>query len=197
MAENAEPAGEQSATPDPRPQPRYGELAPPGWEWKPPADAAPLPHMRPSHPAQHPEAHHHPDAATPPTTSGRRLPPAWDRPTTIVLLIIGLFGVFFAVQTQSGLPQAIATIYEQQGLGGYTPAASVAGIIVAGQVIQLGLYAVAVGVSVLLLLRRRLAFWVPLTVGLIALLALFGIVLAVLLSDPTLVNRMQTTGIGG
>jgi len=38
---------EQEPQPDDRPRPQYGELAPPGWVWRPPADADRLDTSRP------------------------------------------------------------------------------------------------------------------------------------------------------
>lgn len=191
---------------DPRPKPQFGELAPPGWEWKPPADShtghqqEPMVVHKQSHAPAAPKAR--PEPRTRPTTDasvaagaadasvdGVKKAPSWDRPLTVALLALGLFGVTLFVRVQEGATQSIALLYEQEGLGAYTPAASVASILFWGNVVQIALWVIAAALSISLLVRRRRAFWVPILVGALAVISLFLVLMAVLLTDPTLLDH--------
>src|SRR5690606_3335750 len=150
------PAGAQPPPPGvqpPPPQPRYGEYAPPGYV--PPA--AP------------------PVAAAP---AGRRRR-TWDVTLTIVLLVLGLFGVLAglalgAVYTDAELLDAG---FEQQGLGSFDGEVGGAYAIIA--VSHIALYLAAVGVAVPLLVTKRIAFWVPLVAGVVAAIVFWATVASV------------------
>src|SRR4051794_23429692 len=107
-------SGRASEPVDPRPRPQFGELAPPGWVWKPPADshtghqqepmvvhkqphASAAPKPRRDDGAQHPAG----VPASPASADAARQTPAWDRPLTVALLAIGLIGVTLFVRIQA------------------------------------------------------------------------------------------------
>ena len=50
------------------------------------------------------------------------------------------------------------------------------------------LFLAAVGVSIPLLVKRRLAFWVPLVAGAIAAIVFWGVLISLIFSDQALVN---------
>lgn len=249
MAENPTPdpvegSGSQPAAAPPvdnRPKPQFGELAPPGWVWKPPADSKtghqqdPMVVHKPAHgqnapqtPPQDPKAPKAPKAAKPPkpaksssgTLFGAETParptppapaapptsaqaggaasalptdakaaPAWDRPVTLALLILGIFGVIIAVQLQSSITQSIAIIHAQEGIGDYVPAASVSTIVLIGGIVQIVLWLLAAGLSLLQIRRRRRAFWIPIVVGVLSAIAVFFVMAVVLFTDATLLNH--------
>jgi hypothetical protein len=192
-----------AATPpeDRRPRPKYGELAPEGWNWKPPAEprdqaASQQPNQQlPGQPPRQQPATGQPAAPHPlqrgivqPGQFGERGVPGWDRPVTLGLLIFGLLGTFFTVSVLNALPQAVQMLYTQDGLGTYEPAASVGALITAGIVVQALIWLATAIVSILLLARKRRAFYVPLIGGVASFVAIFVFMSIVLASDPTLLE---------
>ncbi|KQX07451.1 hypothetical protein ASC59_06725 [Leifsonia sp. Root1293] len=225
--ESSAPAPENSpAQPvDTRPKPQFGELAPPGWVWTPPADSKTGHQQEPM--VVHKPAHGHNAPQTPPqdakppkaaraqrapkqkTPSGTlfgseaapvphapsELPadpqaaPAWDRPVTLALLVLGIFGVVLSIQLQSGITQSIAIVHAQEGIGDYTPASVVSTIVMIGGIVQVVLWLLAAGLSLLQIRRRRRAFWIPIVVGVLSAIAVIFVMTTVLLTDTTLLNH--------
>jgi Family of unknown function (DUF6264) len=180
--------------PDDRPRPKYGELAPEGWSWKPPADphrdlspAPDRPTGQQPAPGQ-PNPHQLHRGIVQPGQFGERGVPGWDRPVTFGLLIFGLLGTFFTVSVLNALPQAVQMLYTQDGLGTYAPPASVGALITGGIVAQALVWLATAGVSILLVVRRRRAFYVPLIGGVVSFVAIFVFMAIVLASDPTLLE---------
>lgn len=183
--------GDASPAPsrDDRPRPQYGEYAPEGWSWQPPAD------QRTSDPA--------PQMTTPPpplpAASVERPDRPVDRIITILLLVVGVFGAWSAIGSLQSLPtllpEALRQASEMLGNGGasfeYTPAPEVAGLILTGQIIQFVILALVVWWSIARLRARRLAFWVPLVGGVLSFIALYAIMFAIIVSDPALVERLS------
>jgi len=190
MAENA-PDQTPAATPpvDYRPQPRYGELAPEGWTWTPPQDErAPVD-----------SAVVTPEPVRPAAAESRAVPgsapiavpgsaPAWDRPVTLSLLVLGLLGTFFMISVLGSMPEALQMLYTQAGLGDYTAADSVGSIITAGSIGQGVLWLATATVSVMLLLRGRRAFYVPIVGAVVAFVLLVAAMAVVLAGDPALLD---------
>lgn len=171
---------------DTRPRPKYGELAPEGWTWKPPKESAP-PEVPPAPPMPRTTPARSP-LASGPLGNNRGSVPSWDRPLTLGLLVFGLFGAFFAVSVLSAVPEAIQVLYTQQDLGDYTPHPSVSGLITAGGITQTVLWLATAAVSILLLVRRKRAFYVPLLGGVISFVVIFVFLTIVLATDPTLID---------
>jgi len=100
----------------------------------------------------------------------------WDVVLTVVLLVLGLFGTLAGVIVAAGLSEAIA----QQG--GAVDPQRIAGDQLVLVISHIALLLVALGVSIPLLVTRRIAFWVPLVCGVVASgffwATLFGVVLA-------------------
>jgi hypothetical protein len=197
VPESANDPERDSARPDPRPRPQYGELAPEGWKWVPPSDApnpdgvhpgdnAPAPHKthvpRPAHPAQTLSQQRPGSSVT------GRTPPPWDRLVTLLLLVLGLLGLILGFGILAALPESIQLLYTQNNLGTYTPAASVSGIITLGQICLALILIGAVAWSILRLRRKRVAFVIPLAAGVLAGVVLFGFLAIVLYQDTTLLN---------
>ncbi len=197
----SEPAEPQPTTPpgDQRPRPKYGELAPEGWTWSPPPGANAHNHITPNAPAPATSSVNAPGnlpghpAATSPylgSTSAKKrgAAPAWDRPVTLGLLVLGLLGLFSAIAILRSIPEAVQTLYTQENLGTYTPAAGVAGVILMGQITQGAIWAVTALLSVLVTIRRRRAFYLPLIGGVVSTIAIFVFLTVILTTDPTLLN---------
>lgn len=165
--QQAAPPAQQPAVPPA--QPRYGEYAPPGYVppvyEQYPGAAAPVPAQAP----------------------GGRRRRTWDVVLTIVLLVLGLIGtalglVYAAILTTPGL---LDEALRQQGYGGFSGEIGDAPTIII--VSHIALYLVAVVLSIVLLVKRFIAFWVPLAAGVIAAVIFWVTLTGVLLSDPNLV----------
>jgi len=179
-------------TRDRRPKPQFGEMAPEGWVWEPPKDPA----LSEDPPVGSPLAG--PPPATAPATpvDGTARPgpaPMWDRPVTLGLLVLGLLGTFLSISILNSLPQAVQMVYTQEGLGTYSPADSVGSILLIGGVVQGLLWAVTATVSILLLVRSRRAFYVPLIGGILSLVLIFAFMGVVLSGDATLLDSIAGT----
>ncbi|GLI28337.1 hypothetical protein ARHIZOSPH14_25790 [Agromyces rhizosphaerae] len=187
------PAAPAAPPADPRPKPQYGEYAPEGWSWQPPEqamhddppkrDVAPPPPPAPQSGA----------AAAAPARRER----AWDRPVTLGLLVFGIIGASIAVSIQQTLPDAMSLLHTQEGLDPYVQAEAVAGILSTGMWTQVLLWLLTAALAIVRLVRRRLAFWVPLAGGALSFLVLFGVIWAVLVTDPVLVEHFGTVGTAG
>lgn len=169
---------------DERPRPQYGEYAPEGWTWQPQAEpradaAASAP---PPPPPAPPPA---PLAVAPARTS------TVDRMVTIALLVLGALGAWNSATSLQQLPAAIQTVYTQQGVGTYSPQEWLPTLALIGTVSMLALYAGVLGWSIARLRAGKLAFWVPIVGGVVALVAMVVITGIVFFTDPTFVSFVQ------
>lgn len=147
---------------DPRPRPRYGEYAD-----VPPVAPPPEPIAQP--PVEAPVA---------------RARPAWDLVLTTVLLLWGVIDVVRGFPEFARLGTALAAAYESQGLpefGSESLADDVGGWL---NIVRLVLLIVAIAGALLLISRRKRAFWVPLSAGVLAALVVVIAVMAIVLTDP-------------
>ena len=76
--------------------------------------------------------------------------------------------------------------YGQSGLGGWNGSVGAAPVVIG--ISHVLLYLAAAGVSIPLLLRNRIAFWVPLAAGVLAAIVFWGALFAIVLSDPTFMS---------
>lgn len=177
-------------TPDPRPRPKFGELAPEGWVWHPPKDSDRLDTAHPIPDASH-DLREQPRPAPAEVlaqAAGQRPVPKWNQTVTIVLMIVGIIGLFLSMATIQAIPQSIQMVYANEGLGTYKPAATVNTLIFAAQLTMVAIWVISGLISVILLTRRRLAFYVPIIGGVIAFVALFVFLSAIVATDPTLID---------
>ncbi|WP_022890687.1 DUF6264 family protein [Agromyces italicus] len=188
---------------DERPRPRYGEYAPEGWTWQPPADP-----NSSTPPAQTP------DAAAPafgaaPTLGGTPVPASQhpgaaaarptDRAWTIALLVFGAMGAVYNILSIIAMP---ASVLESMKLSAsmigttppteFTPGPAVPVAVAVGVIAQLALW-----VGALLWSRARMraggsSWWIPLVAGIVAFIVVMIVGAVVLTSDPALVEFLQT-----
>ena len=178
MAENSSSTPPGTPPEDSRPRPQYGELAPEGWSWTPAPDERTLATPPAPGPTSVPET-----APRPAGTS-----PAWDRPVTLSLLVFGLLSTFFAVSLLSMMTESLQLIYTQLDLGRYEPDPAVPGLVAAGIAgVSLVWLAAAAG-AILLLVRGKRAFYVPLIGAVLSAVVFIAFSSAVLATDPTLLN---------
>ena len=176
---------------DERPRPQYGEYAPEGWTWKPPAGD----HI--SDPAPQMTAPPAAASARPVSTDGRPERSA-DRFITIMLLVIGVLGMWGAISTLQSLPDqlpiAIRDASEMLGtdVSGfeYVPGPEVPGILLAGSIAQIALWVISAWWAIARLRARKLAFWVPLSAGVVSFVLLYATMFIVVLNDPALVQAI-------
>ncbi|MBX3194950.1 MAG: hypothetical protein KF727_07625 [Microbacteriaceae bacterium] len=171
MSDQSQPPVPPVPPPVPQPvaQPQYGEYAP-GYVPPAPGTAAP-----PAAPAQ--------TYGVAPQQPGRTRK-TWDLVLTVVLYVLGLFGMLigvfygFVFSDPAMLNQAL----QQQGYGPITGGTGAApAVLIASHVI---LYLIAIGGSLPLLISKRVAFWVPLACGVIAAIVFWGTLFAVIASAP-------------
>lgn len=228
---------DEEPQPDERPRPKYGELAPPGWVWTPPADQDRLDTARPNpaaddetaadasaggrgapagpdrsagalggpgwnggpgsgangapaHPAHptHPTPGANGPAGAPHAAPGSSPAPRWNLTFTVLLIAFGFFGMSYSVMILQAFPTSMQLLHSTQGLGDFTPAAAVGTLVTAGTLTMTGLWAISTGLAVWQLFRRRMAFYIPLAAGVIALVALFVFLAVILSTDPVLID---------
>lgn len=159
---------------DERPQPKYGELAPEGWSWTPP----PSPYEQ----APEEEVPSRPAEAAPAT---RRRGDFW-----VTMTLLGL-GIFFTLTSAPGyldLGPMMSQLFAQEGLGQFT-AWEVAGR--AGQIAvisQVVILVASIAVSILLVRKGRLSFYVPLTGAALSFIVSLVCVTVALLADPAVLE---------
>ncbi|WGD38323.1 DUF6264 family protein [Lysinibacter sp. HNR] len=201
---NASDKPGSGSPPENRPKPQYGEYAPPGWSWTPEGaeqgggvssgGAPPIPDdastaRTPEHAPLSGSAHvnaRQQQFGTPPRERN-----SVDLVVTTILLMFSFAGAAFAVALLSGMPQAFQMMYEQYSLGDFTEPAEFAGIVMFGRVSQVVLWIITVAISVVLLVRKRRAFYVPLLGGILSIILFLVTLFLALAADPTLMNHFS------
>ncbi|MEV1130404.1 DUF6264 family protein [Agromyces sp. NPDC049794] len=180
---------EEPARRDERPRPQYGEYAPEGWSWQPPAgeqtsDPAPQMATPPVRPAAGAAAASARDAR--PDRRG-------DRIATIALLVLGLLGAWLSVGVLQAMPESMQLLHSQQGLEPFTPGPELSGLILTGSIVQVVLWVATALGSFALMRAGRLSFWLPLVGGAVAAIVLFAFTVVAILGDPALLDSLATT----
>ncbi|MBG6107458.1 DUF6264 family protein [Frigoribacterium sp. CG_9.8] len=201
---------DQPERPQPeRPKPQYGEYASAQEQAKIIADSFPAvsplsvpsqtvsPVPVPNEPVPNAPVPHTPvaPASVPPVpkpAAGRRRR-RWD-----VILTAGLLGyATINVIAQLLARDTLATIAKQffvaQGIGDYTPTALTASLGTTLNVITLALFVITLLVTTWMLRSGRIAFWVPITGGVVATIVALVFVVILLQSDPTFVQFFDRT----
>jgi len=114
----------------------------------------------------------------------------WDVVLTSILLVLGLFGTVAALgyaaifATPDLLDQTMAT----QGYSGF--AGNVGNAPAVLLISHIALYLLALGLSIPLLVRGKVVvFWIPLTIGVVAAIIFWAVVISVFTSDPGFLSR--------
>ncbi|WP_448005354.1 DUF6264 family protein [Agromyces bauzanensis] len=176
---------------DERPRPQYGEYAPEGWTWQPPAGehtSDPAPQMV-APPAS-------PSSAALAAASARDARPErrGDRIATIALLALGLLGAWLSVGVLQAMPQSMQLLHTQEGLEPYAPGPEIPGLILAGSIVQVVIWVATAAGSIALIRARRPSFWLPLVGGVVAAIVLFAFTVVAILGDPALLDSLSSTG---
>jgi hypothetical protein len=180
--------------------PQYGEYsqpgAPAGGDLQPPA-APPPGYPQQGYPQQGYVQPGYPQPGyAQPGAYGYGVAPAkpprriWDLVLTIILLALGFFGMLAGILygVLFNDPTLLNQLFQQQGYGDFNGTVGAApAVIIASHVL---LFLVAVGLSIVLLLRRKVAFWIPLTAGVIAAVIFWAMLFTIFLSDPDFTTRV-------
>jgi hypothetical protein len=189
---------------DERPKPKYGELAPEGWVWKPPQEAVPDADESASpSPATAPPATPRAQASTPAARAALETPHDSSEPKplstpdliiTSVLLVIGLITTINSISSLLILPSIIQQVLDIQGLDvtyTATTAATLIGTI--GSVVLALIYAAAAWLSIKALRARRRAFLIPVACAILSFMALFFLLMLAFFADGALMNAIFET----
>lgn len=156
-------------TPDPRPEPRWGQYS----------DARPVVAA--------------PETLPPPTVAAQRPPaPTSDVVLTVLLLGIGLVDVIRQFSSFANFASVMRESYIQLGYGEFTSDALANSMGVAQNVVRVLLILIAIVWSARRIRQRKRAFWVPLAAGGAAALVLLVGILALMLIDPALATYLNT-----
>lgn len=139
-----------------------------------------------------------PPAAAPPTAAA--VAPAvrprrrWDLVLSIGLLTYAAVTIVTGFAQYSDLPGLLNQIYAQQGIGTFagTGFAATAGFAINAS--NLVIYAIVLPLTVRQLRGNRLAFWIPLSGGVLAGIITGSLVIAVMLNDPTFTAYLSSAG---
>lgn len=111
---------------------------------------------------------------------------------SIVLMVIGLAGVVMACFTAAeGLGSFMQGGYDSAGLGTYVPtgAQGVTQAVLVGS--HLVLYLVSVPLTIMLIVKRRISFWLPLTAGTVAAIVFWVTLLTFMYADPVMYESIM------
>lgn len=187
-----------------RPRPEYGEYATPEEQRAAIKSPELNPHYAPPERSQVPQTERRPDAPVdarqPPTGDGTRSEPPYlrhrtDRVVTIALLVLGLYNVIGLVMGRAGIGDQITSAYRSMGItGDYATTALTGTVADVIAFVSLALWIAAAGLSGWMMVRGRLAFWIPLTAGVAA--GMVGAVgyLILFLHDPAFIAYVQKAG---
>jgi hypothetical protein len=110
---------------------------------------------------------------------------------TTLLLVFAVVDVITGYAQYANLADTMKSIYTSAGLGAFTSVALANSL---GQVINIArtvILAVTIVVSLVLVVTKRTAFWVPVAGAVLAFLFMAGCLLAILLQDPALAQQLQ------
>jgi hypothetical protein len=115
-----------------------------------------------------------------------------DAIVSIVLLVLGLFGLGLGVTYAFALDLLMQQEYTQLGLGTYVrsgPFAAVQAVIIVSHVV---LFAISTPLTIVLIVKRKITFWIPLTAGALATIVFWGVVMTFIFTDPLISDVIQS-----
>jgi phosphoglycerol transferase MdoB-like AlkP superfamily enzyme len=177
---------------EPRPRPQYGEYATPeaqaeamrrrGAERRSPVSSPATPAPAVSSPAI---------ASQPrPASRAGRV----NLVVTVALLALGLLNVTVSAGSYADLPTTMRTLFAELGYGTFTPTPLVSAIGIAAVILGFVVWAAAAAVSVLLLRRGRMSWWVPLAGAAVLFVTVAVLMCVALFSDPSFIGYLEQAG---
>lgn len=153
---------------DDRPRPKYGEYAP----LPPAAPEAPVAPVEEVAPEPAPQA---------PLRTG-------DIIATTLLLLIGVTDVVGSFPLFASLSGQLTAVYAQLGVGGTSASPLAEPLGLAINIVRVAVLVAAIIVSLLLIQRRRRAFWVPVAGYVLAGILAGILVVVIMLNDPAYID---------
>jgi hypothetical protein len=169
-----------------KPAPRYGEYATPHEQAQAMGSSAPI---VPTDAASSQVGSGWGGAKVGPST--RSAPRRWDLILTAVILAYATLNVVSQLFLNSSLSMVIKDFYQLQGIGEYTPTPLADTLSVVLNGVTAALYVVTVVLTVRQLRRGRVAFYIPIIGGVIAMLVALAFVVVLLTGDPTFTSYMN------
>ena len=126
-----------------------------------------------------------------PAPQGRRRHVA-DIVVSSILLFLGLLGAAGAGVTAAILPSAMQQQYDDYSLGTFEPTADFTVIQHSLWIATLILFLAALGLTVMLIVKKRLSFSVPLIAGFVTTVLYWALVVAALVTDPALSDAINS-----
>jgi hypothetical protein len=172
-----QPPDRTPASAPPPSLPQYGEMAPPGYV----SPVAPPP-AAPDYGA--PTYY-----VAPPVVRKSRTA---DVAVTSVLLALGLIGMFVGLSSSIGLKAGLTDEAAKYGVT-YDAPSNIAALGALIAITHVVLYLAALGVSIPLLITRRVAFWVPLVAGVVAAIIFWSVLIFLIASDQALMDAITAS----
>jgi hypothetical protein len=169
-------------------RPQYGEFASPEQQAK--AMGKPWPPVveKPAVAAQHSTASRaQPLAGMTPGSAALTRPRRWDVTVTVALLVYGLYSVIAGFFQFRDLGSVLNGVFAAQGIGDYTPTAQTTTLGTVIMVSNVVIYAIAVAITLPLLRRGKLAFYVPLIAGALAGIVVATCMVVLIFADPAFI----------
>ncbi|QIM19123.1 hypothetical protein G7066_12095 [Leucobacter coleopterorum] len=140
----------------------------------------------------------HPPAAAPSYTAAPSVTGTpsrmGDRVMTIILLGIGVFGVIICFQTMMGMHASFVLMGEALEIKDFQVPSWIGTLGTVSAVGFLALFAVTLIFSIQRMRARKIAFWVPLTAGVIAVVAVIVLIMVAIFSSPDLMEAASDPG---
>lgn len=119
----------------------------------------------------------------------------WDLVLTIVLVAVGTYVTFSSLSVYADLGGFMQEVYATYGYTGTLADPSLASAVgIALNIVQPVLLVLAVVLAARSLRAGRVTFWIPLAAGVLAFVIWFVLVVVIFVSDPGLMNYLQTMG---
>ena len=118
----------------------------------------------------------------------------WDQLLTGILLAFGAVSVFTAIPQYLNLGGVLSDVFEQFGTAEFTSIALANQVGIALNVIQLVLFVVTVVISIQLLRKNRIAFYVPVIGGVLCGIITLILMAVVMSSDPAFIDYVMQQG---
>lgn len=184
-----------------RPRPQYGEYASPEEQSR--AIAVPTPHYVPAAQPSQSTSQTSPSSRTSPAVATGQSggsgsvavkPRQWDRVLSVGLLAYGLANVVSGFFQFSDLSSLLTQLYTVQGIGKFTPTplASALGVVI--NVSSAVLWLLTLALTMWMLRRRRLAFYLPIIGGVLASIVTAICIAVLSFSDPAFLSYMAANG---
>jgi len=108
----------------------------------------------------------------------------WDIILTTALLALAVYDVVGGYSTFANLAPAMQSIYDQLSIGQFTSVALAGQWGLIANISRIAILLLVILVSLQLVSRRRLAFWVPLAGGALAVIVALACFMVIVASDP-------------